>query len=62
MSIVRIFVPENRPSRLTPEQIAEIKAAAKRPIAYDDDCPKLTPEQLAKFAPVNQQRRAALTA
>jgi uncharacterized protein (DUF4415 family) len=34
----------------TKEQIKEIRAAAKAPIAYTPDCPKTTPEGLAEFA------------
>ena len=37
----------------TPEQIARIREAAKRPIVYDEDCPRLTEKQLAEFRPVN---------
>ena len=37
----------------TPEQIARIREAAKYPIVYDEDCPKLTEEQLAQFRPIN---------
>jgi hypothetical protein len=40
-------------SKLTPEQLAEIKAAALRPIRYTSDCPELTDEQLAEFQPIN---------
>jgi hypothetical protein len=40
-------------SELTPEQLAEIQAAALRPIRYTEDCPELTDEQLAEFQPVN---------
>jgi hypothetical protein len=40
-------------SGLTPEQIAEIREAAKYPIVFDEDCPELTDEQLAEFRPVN---------
>jgi hypothetical protein len=32
-------------SELTPEQLAEIKAAALRPIRYTEDCPELTDER-----------------
>jgi hypothetical protein len=38
---------------LTPEQLAEIREAEKRPIVFDEDCPELTDEQLAEFKPVN---------
>ena len=37
----------------TPEQIAEIREAAKRPIVYDDDCPEMTEEQLKQFRRVH---------
>jgi hypothetical protein len=40
-------------SELTPEQLAEIKAAVLRPIRYTEDCPELTDEQLAEFQPIN---------
>ena len=33
----------------TPEQIAEIREAAKRPIVFDEDCPPMTDEQLRQF-------------
>ena len=33
----------------TDEQIAEIKAAAQKPIVYDKDCPESTPEMLEAF-------------
>ena len=33
----------------TPEQIAEIREAAKRPIVFDEDCPEMTEEQLKQF-------------
>ena len=41
--------------RLTPEQIAEIEARAPRDedIAYDEDCPPMTDEQLKQFRRVN---------
>ena len=38
---------------LTPEELAMLEEAEKRPIVYDEDCPKLTPEQLAQFRPVH---------
>ena len=40
-------------SGLTPEEMAMLEAAEKFPPAYDDDCPKMTPEQLAQFKPVH---------
>ena len=38
---------------LTQEELAMLEEAEKRPIVYDEDCPKLTPEQLAQFKPVH---------
>ena len=41
---------------LTPEEIAEIEARAPRDedIVYDEDCPKLTNEQLKQFRAVRE--------
>ena len=40
----------------TPEQIAEIEEAAKRPFVYDEDCPPMTEEQLRKFRRVHPRK------
>jgi hypothetical protein len=32
---------------------AELREAARHPIVYDEDCPRLTDAQLAEFRPVN---------
>ena len=49
---------------LTPEELAMLEEAEKYPPAYDEDSPKLTPEQLAEFRPVNyatmEQRTQAM--
>ena len=37
---------------LTPEELAMLEEAEKHPIKYDEDSPKLTPEELAEFRPV----------
>ena len=37
----------------TPEQIAEIREAARRPIVFDEDCPEMTEEQLRQFKRVH---------
>jgi hypothetical protein len=51
---------------LSPEQLAELREAEKRPIVFDEDCPELTDEQLAEFKPVNfetwEERNAAMKA
>ena len=39
----------------TSEQIEMLKNAEKMPIVYDEDCPKLTPEQLKKFRRVGRK-------
>ena len=51
MAIVHYFLAED--AKLSEEEIKEIEEAAKRPIVYDEDCPPLTPEQLAKFQPAD---------
>ena len=38
---------------LTPEELTMLEEAEKLPLVYDEDCPKLTPEQLAEFRPVH---------
>jgi len=38
---------------LTPEEMAMLEEAEKHPIKYDEDSPKLTPEELAEFKPVH---------
>ena len=40
-------------TELTPEELAMLEKAKKLPQVYDDDCPKLTPEELAQFRPIN---------
>ncbi|MDR1374279.1 MAG: hypothetical protein LBJ24_04835, partial [Treponema sp.] len=42
------ITPEERAARK-----ARIEAAEKRPVTFDQDCPKLTPEQLAEFRSAN---------
>ena len=53
--IVRKEIDVSKP--LTKEQLNELKEAAKRPIVYDEDCPKLTEEQLRSFHRVNDYNR-----
>ena len=42
-----------RGQKPTPEQIAEIREAAKYPITFDEDCPEMSEEQLRQFRRVN---------
>jgi hypothetical protein len=37
---------------LTPEEMTMLEEAEKYPLEYDEDSPKLTPEQLDQFRPV----------
>ena len=37
------------PAELTPEEVAELEAAEKMPIVFDDDCPEMTDEKLKQF-------------
>lgn len=36
-------------SNLTDEQILELKEASMRPFSFDEGCPELTDEELARF-------------
>jgi hypothetical protein len=38
---------------LTPEETAMLEEAEEYPLEYDEDSPKLTPEQLGQFRPVH---------
>ena len=51
---VRYTLKRDQP--LTPEQIAELNALKDRPIAFDEDCPPSTEEQLRQFKRVNPLR------
>ena len=55
--IVRYSITKDQ--KPTPEQIAEIREAAKRPIVYDEDCPEMTEEQLRQFKRVYPRREDA---
>lgn len=48
---------------LTHEEMQALEEAEKIPQVFDDDCPKLTPKQLAEFKPVGmtwEQRKRLL--
>ena len=38
---------------LTPEELTMLEVAEDYPLEYDEDSPKLTPEQLAQFRPIH---------
>ncbi|MDE5866793.1 MAG: antitoxin [Lachnospiraceae bacterium] len=37
------------PAILTQEEMAELEAAEKMPVTFDDDCPEMTSEMLEQF-------------
>ncbi|MDE5576917.1 MAG: hypothetical protein K2J11_05990 [Oscillospiraceae bacterium] len=41
--------------KLTDEQIKMLEALKNRPIAFDNDCPELTKEELSGFKRVNAE-------
>lgn len=58
--LVRKVIDLNAPMELTPEQKAELEALKQmsdEDIVYDEDCPKLTDEQLKRFKRVNPRRK-----
>lgn len=40
------------------EELDEIKAARKKPIMFDEDCPETTPERALRFRRVNHPKEA----
>ncbi|MCD7824319.1 MAG: hypothetical protein LUG86_09970 [Oscillospiraceae bacterium] len=48
---------------LTDEQREEIRAAAKKPIVFDEDCPELSPAMIKAFqsSVVQRNRRMSMT-
>lgn len=42
------------PAQLTPEELAELDAAEKLPITFDDDCPEMTSDMLKQFHRMDQ--------
>jgi hypothetical protein len=41
----------------TKEQLKRIRAAARQPIVYTEDCPESTPQALAEFAAMARELR-----
>jgi uncharacterized protein (DUF4415 family) len=41
----------------TEKQVEEVREAARRPVVYTEEAPKLTPEELAEFRKVNADGR-----
>ena len=54
MATVTYILRRGQP--LTEEEREELRALKDRPIVYDEDCPKLTVEQLKQFKRVNPRR------
>ncbi len=52
-----MIIMNNITADLTEEEIAELEAAEKMPISYDEDCPKMTEAQLRQF---KQGRRVSI--
>ena len=54
MATVTYILRKGQP--LTEEEREELRALKDRPIVYDEDCPKLTVEQLKQFKRVNPRQ------
>lgn len=48
MNMAKVMM-SSLPAELTPEEIAELEAAEKMPLLFDDDCPEMTDEMLKQF-------------
>ena len=53
MNLAEVMM-NSQPAELTPEEIAELEAAEKMPIVFDDDCPEMTSEMLKQFHRIDQ--------
>lgn len=42
----------------TENQMKMLEAAAKRPICFDEDCPELSDDDLAKFKKISDERKS----
>ncbi len=42
------------PAELTPDEIAELDAAGKMPVTFDEDCPEMTDAMLKQFHRMNK--------
>jgi len=47
--------------QVTPEELAELKAAEERPIIFDEESPEMTPEMLLQFKRDNRANRVKKT-
>ncbi|MBQ1317855.1 MAG: BrnA antitoxin family protein [Lachnospiraceae bacterium] len=54
--ITRIHAKDISPE-LTPEERAEVEAAAAMPSMFDEDCPEMTPEMLQQFKRLRREGR-----
>ena len=52
MNMTNIMI-DSLPAQLTPEGLAELEAAEKMPITFDDDCPETTDDMLKQFQKMN---------
>lgn len=44
----------------TENQMKMLEAAAKRPICFDEDCPELSDDDLAKFKKISDARKVSV--
>ena len=61
MAIVHYFLAED--AELSPEEIEELDKLAQmkdEEIIYDEDCPPLTEEELARFKPVENPKEGII--
>lgn len=52
MNMAKIMI-DSLPAQLTLEELAELEAAEKMPITFDDDCPETTDDMLKQFHKMN---------
>lgn len=48
------FMMNHLPAQVTPEELAELEAAEKLPVTFDNDCPEMTSDMLKQFRRMDQ--------
>lgn len=53
MNMAKVMM-NSLPAELTPEEMAELEAAEKMPVTFDEDCPEMTGDMLKQFQRMNK--------
>ena len=56
MNMAKVMM-NSLPAEITLEEMAELEAAEKMPVTFDDDCPEMTNEMLMQFHKIIRRPR-----